>query len=49
MDARAVLREHFDSVDLDHNNHLDIFEFFSMLEKPEVLPSNEKHNRRAIR
>jgi voltage-gated sodium channel len=36
-DARSVLRSHFDSVDVNGNNLIDIFEFFSLLQLPEVI------------
>jgi voltage-gated sodium channel len=42
LDARFVLRAHFDAVDEERNNRIDIFEFFQMLQKPEVPPSKHR-------
>ena len=36
-DMKATLKAHFDSVDVNNNGRLDIYEFFKLLETPEVV------------
>jgi len=37
QDCREVLRSHFDSVDTNQNGKLDIYEFFVLLQVPDVI------------
>merc|ERR1719446_1718146 len=37
MDARTILQEHFDAADVNRNSQIDIFEFFNLLQKTEVI------------